>query len=67
MEITISLPDKIASYLETKWGNLERFLLSTMVIEAYKEGAISAGKVRELLGMNTRLEVMLFSKLKGLI
>jgi len=65
MEITISMPNKIASSLETKWGNLERRLLEAMLIEAYKEGAISAGKVRELLGMNTRLEADAFLKAKG--
>lgn len=64
MEITISLPDKIARPLEKKWGNLERRLLETMVVEAYKEGSISVGKVRELLGMNTRLEADAFLKAK---
>ena len=65
MEITISLPDKIARPLETKWGNLERRLLEAIVVEAYKEGSISAGKVRELLDMKTRLEADAFLKAKG--
>ena len=65
MEITISLPDKIATSLEKKWGNLERRLLEAIVVEAYKEGSISAGKVRELLGMKTRLEADAFLKAKG--
>ncbi len=39
MEITISLPDKIARPLETKWGNLERRLLEAIALEAYKEGS----------------------------
>lgn len=66
MEITISLPDKIACYLEGKWGNLERRLLEAIVLEAYREGAISRGKVRELLGINTRLEADAFLKAKGI-
>lgn len=66
MQITISLPDNIAQSLEAKWGNLERRLLEDTVVQAYREGAISAGKVRELLGMKTRLEADAFLKGKGI-
>ena len=52
-------------FLETKWGNLEQKLLEVLVIEAYREGSISIGKVRELLGMSTHLEVDAFLKAKG--
>lgn len=65
MQIQIALPDDVASSLEAKWGSLERKLLEILVIEAYREGSISAGKVRELLGMSTRLEVDAFFKEKG--
>ena len=66
MNITISLPDNVAQSLETKWGNLEYRLLEYLVVQAYREGAISAGKVRELLGMKTRLEADAFLKSKGI-
>jgi len=36
-----------------------------LVVAAYQEGSISAGKVRELLGMSTRLEADAFLKQKG--
>jgi len=65
MQIQIALPDDIAYSLEAKWGNLERKLLELLAIAAYQEGSISAGKVRELLGMSTRLEVDAFLKEKG--
>lgn len=65
MQVQIALPDDIADFLEKKWGNLERKLLEMLVIEAYLEGSISLGKVRELLGMSTRLEVDAFLKAKG--
>jgi len=65
MQIQIALPDDIAYSLEAKWGNLEQRLLEMLVIAAYQEGSISAGKVRELLGMSTRLEVDAFLKQKG--
>lgn len=65
MQIQIALPDDVAHSLEVKWGSLERRLLEMIAIEAYREGSISAGKVRELLGMLTRLEVDTFLKAKG--
>ncbi|WP_250124213.1 UPF0175 family protein [Chroococcidiopsis sp. CCMEE 29] len=65
MQIQIALPDDVAHSLEEKWGSLERKILEMLVIEAYREGSISAGKVRELLGISTRLEVDAFLKAKG--
>lgn len=65
MQIQIVLPDDVACSLKEKWGSLERKLLEILAIEAYKEGSISVGKVRELLGMSTRLEVDAFLKAKG--
>jgi predicted HTH domain antitoxin len=64
MQIQIALPDNVAHSLEAKWGNLERKLLEILVIQAYVESSISVGKVRELLGMSTRLEVDAFLKAK---
>ena len=66
MQIQIALPDDVAHSLEVKWGSLERRLLEMIALEAYREGSISAGKVRELLGMPTRLEVDTFLKAKGI-
>ena len=54
MQIQIDILDDVAHSLEAKWASLERKLLEMLVITAYQEGAISAGKVRELLGMATR-------------
>lgn len=65
MQIQIALPDDVVRSLEERWGSLERKLLEMLVIEAYRDGSISAGKVRELLGMSTRLEVNAFLKAKG--
>ncbi|MEC4983941.1 MAG: UPF0175 family protein [Oscillatoria sp. PMC 1068.18] len=65
MKIQIALPEEIAEVLETKWGSLERRLLEIVVVEAYREGSISVGKVKELLGMSTRLEVDAFLQAKG--
>jgi predicted HTH domain antitoxin len=56
MQVNIVLPDDIAHSLETRWGNLDRKILEMVAIEVYREGSISTGKIRELLGMATRLE-----------
>ena len=64
MQIQIALPEDVARSLEERWGSLERKLLEMLVIEAYRDGSISAGKVRELLGMSTHLEVDAFLKAK---
>jgi len=48
MEIQIALPDELANSLSRKWGNLEQTLLEMLVIKAYQEGEISAGKGGEL-------------------
>lgn len=65
MQIQIAIPDDVAHSLEAKWGSLERKLLEMLALAAYQEGSLSAGKVRELLGMSTRLEVDVFLKDKG--
>ena len=65
MQIQIALPDEVADSLLNKWGSLERNLMEMIVIEAYREGSISVGKVRELLEMKTSLEVDTFLKAKG--
>jgi predicted HTH domain antitoxin len=66
MQISIALPDDVVHSLENKWGNLERKLLEIIVIQAYSEGSISVGKLRELLGIETRLEVEAFLQQKGI-
>ncbi len=64
-QIQIALPDELASFLKEKWGNLERKLMEIIVVEAYREGSISSGKLRELLGFSTPLEADKFLKSKG--
>lgn len=65
MQIEIALPDDIARDLAARWGNLERQILEMIVVQAYRDGVISAGKVRQLLGLATRLDVDTFLKQRG--
>lgn len=66
MQVQLDLPDDVARFLESKWGSLESKLLEMLVLEAYREGSISVGKVRELMGMATRLETDTWLKSKGI-
>jgi predicted HTH domain antitoxin len=65
MQVQVAIPDDLAHQLQARWGSLERKLLEMVVVEAYQEGSISTGKVRELLGLATRLEADAFLKAKG--
>ncbi|MEC4806382.1 MAG: UPF0175 family protein [Jaaginema sp. PMC 1079.18] len=65
MQIQIALPDDLAHSLQAQGGSLERRILEMVVIQAYCEGSISTGKVRQLLNLKTRLEADAFLKAKG--
>ena len=45
---------------------MERKLLEMLTLEAHREGSISVGKVREFLGLATRLEADSGLKSKGI-
>jgi predicted HTH domain antitoxin len=66
MSVTISLPEAIEHQLEDAWGekNLSRKALESLVIEAYREGKLSAGQVAEALGLSV-IETEAFLKERG--
>ena len=66
MQISIVLPDAIAHYLTEQWGDLDTRIMEMIAVEAYRQGLISVGKLRELLGMKTRLEVDTFLQSQGI-
>jgi ABC-type uncharacterized transport system auxiliary subunit len=57
MQVAIVLPDDVARNLHAQWGDLERQMLEMVLIQAYREVLVGTGKLRELLGFATRLEV----------
>ena len=65
MEISISVPDEIARKLETEWRDLPRHALEALAADAYRHELLTAGQVRELLGLPTRLDVDAFLKRAG--
>ena len=64
MDITVNLPEDIASHLaEVK--DLPRMALEGLALEGYREGKLSAGQLRRLLGYRTRMQVHTFLKDHG--
>lgn len=62
--ITVSVPEDIASRLAAA-QDLPRIALEALALEGYREGKLSTGQVRRLLGYNTRMQVHAFLKDHG--
>ena len=62
--ITVSLPEDIANHLAAV-RDLARLALEALAAEGYREGKLSTGQVRRLLGYNTRMQVHAFLKDHG--
>jgi predicted HTH domain antitoxin len=62
--VTLNLPDKLSHFLAAS-GNVERAALEAIALEAYREGHLSTGELRRLLGYRTRLQVHAFLKAHG--
>ena len=63
--IRLELPEEIARQLESKWKDLPRAALESLVAEAHRCDLISAEQVRRLLGFASRFEVEEFLKEHG--
>lgn len=53
MAVTVDLPETVEQALKERWGEarLSRKTLEALLIEAYREGLLSRGKLGELLGL----------------
>lgn len=60
MQITIELPDDIASQLPT--GNISCRVLELIAADSYRQGRIGAAEVRRLLNFSSRWETYEFLK-----
>ena len=61
MQITIELPEDIAVGLESKWKDLPRIALESL-LEAYRSRALTTAQLRRLLVFETRMQVDAFLK-----
>jgi predicted HTH domain antitoxin len=53
MAITIDLPLDVQQELEHAWhGDLPRKIVEAIALEGYRQGALSAGQVSDLLGLH---------------
>ena len=62
MEITLELPEDVASHLAEHWKDLPRAALESLALEGYRTGVLSQAQLRRLLGYKTRMEVDGFLK-----
>ncbi|MBD2060610.1 UPF0175 family protein [Oculatella sp. FACHB-28] len=60
MQITIELPDDIASQLPS--GNISRRILELIAADSYRQGRIGAAEVRQMLNFSSRWETYEFLK-----
>jgi hypothetical protein len=60
MAITVELPHELEETLSQEWPNLQERVLEALVVEGYRGGLISHGRVGELLGIgSTATDVLL--------
>lgn len=64
-QVTLELPDELSNYLAASGHDLSRTVLEKIALEAYREGKLSTGQLRRLLGYRTRMQVHAFLKEHG--
>lgn len=67
MELTVHIPDDIASRLNQAGNNLPRRALEAFALDEYKVGHITKPELRRMLGFETRYELDGFLKEHGVL
>ena len=62
MDLTVHIPDEIATRLRSSGGDLSRRALEALALEEYKSGHITKAELRRLLGFGTRYRLDGFLK-----
>ncbi len=65
MNISITLPDSIATLLSEQWTDIPRRALEALAVNAYRDGAITGPQLQQILGLRTRFELDGFLKQAG--
>lgn len=55
MQISIEVPDELASSLEDCWGDPPRHLFEDLAADGYRQGLLTAAQVGRLLGIEKLL------------
>jgi len=53
MELSLSVPDSVGQRLHGHWADLPRRALEAVVLEAYREGALTEAEVQQTLGFES--------------
>jgi len=62
MELTVQIPDDLASRMSASGGDLSRRALEALALEDFKSGHITKPELRRLLGFGTRYRLDGFLK-----
>ena len=65
MELTVQIPDDLASRMSESGGDLSRRALEALALEEFKSGRITKPELRRLLGFGTRYRLDGFLKSHG--
>lgn len=65
MQITLNIPDELASQIVSDGQDLSRAALEALAVERYRTECLSESEIRSLLGFETRMEVHAFLKEHG--
>jgi hypothetical protein len=65
MELTIQIPDELASRMSESGADLSRRALEALALEEFKSGRITKPELRRLLGFGTRYRLDGFLKAHG--
>ena len=65
MELTVRIPDELASRMSASGADLSRRALEALALEEFKSGRITKPELRRLLGFGTRYRLDGFLKAHG--
>jgi hypothetical protein len=65
VEILLNIPDELAMQMQTDDAGLARTALEAFALEGYRSDRLSEADVRQLLGLETRMDVHAFLKEHG--
>jgi len=66
MNLTLEIPDEIATRLAASGGDLSRRALESLALQEFKNGHLTKPELRRLLGFGTRWKLDGFLKSHGL-
>ncbi len=65
MAVIFDVPDEIIHILKSKWSDLPRFALESLVLEAYRAEVLTTAEVQQILGYETQYALDGFLKEHG--